>query len=84
MNNAKRPSLFVAITPIFIILSLWVSVLPHEYAHSTTAWLFGYKLNPVDIDYGSFDWKNILFVDGIDENVKYFLIYVFGDKFALA
>lgn len=83
MNKAKRPLLFVTITPIFIILSLWVSVLPHEYAHSTTAWLFGYKLNPFDIDYGSFDWKNILFVDGIDENINYFLIYLFGDKFAL-
>lgn len=83
MNHSKRPVAFVLLTPVFFILSLWISAFPHEYAHSITAWLFGYKLNPFDIDYGRFDWRNVLFVDGIDEHVNYYLIYLFGDRFAL-
>ncbi|WP_027800100.1 hypothetical protein [Paraburkholderia dilworthii] len=83
MNKSKRAVAFVILTPIFFILSLWVSAFPHEYAHSVAAWLFGYKLNPFDIDYGSFDWRNVLFVDGIDEHVNYFLIYLFGGRFAI-
>jgi len=83
MKNAKRAVAFIMLTPVFFIVSLWVSAFPHEYAHSITAWLFGYKLNPLDIDYGRFDWKNVLFVDGIDEHVNYFLIYLFGDRFAI-
>ncbi|WP_250487045.1 hypothetical protein [Caballeronia sp. GaOx3] len=83
MDKRKSPLAFIVLTPAFFILSLWVSAFPHEYAHSITAWLFGYKLHPFDIDYGGFNWKNVLFVDGIDENVNYFLIYLFGDKFAI-
>ncbi|HEY2022424.1 hypothetical protein [Paraburkholderia sp.] len=83
MDKPNRLVAFVMLTPVFFILSLWVSAFPHEYAHSITAWLFGYKLKPFDIDYGSFDWKNVLFVDGIDEHVNYFLIFLFGDKFAI-
>lgn len=83
MDKSRHPVYFVILTPAFFILSLWVSAFPHEYAHSITAWLLGYKLHPFDIDYGRFDWKNVLFVDGIDENVNYFLIYIFGDKFAV-
>ncbi len=48
-----------------------------------TAWLLGYKLNPLNIDYGRFNWKNVLFVDGINEHVNFFLICLFGDKFAI-
>ncbi|MBT2794767.1 hypothetical protein [Paraburkholderia strydomiana] len=83
MNELQRPVAFIMLTPVFYIMSLWISVFPHEYAHSITAWLFGYKLNPFEIDYGSFDWKNVLFVDGIDEHVNYFLIYLFGARFAI-
>lgn len=83
MKNEKRAVPFIMLTPVFFILALWVSAFPHEYAHSITALLFGYKLNPLDIDYGRFDWKNVLFVDGIDEQVNYFLIYLFGDRFAM-
>ena len=83
MNNAKKSIVLILLTPIFFILSLWVSVFPHEYAHAVAAWIFGYKLGPFDISYGKFNWQNVLFVDGIDEHVNYFLIYLFGDKFAM-
>ncbi|TCK33768.1 hypothetical protein B0G84_8087 [Paraburkholderia sp. BL8N3] len=83
MNNEKSPFIFIILTPIFFILALWVSVFPHEYAHAITAWLFGYKLGPFDIAYGKFNWQNVLFVDGIDEHVNYFIIYMFGDTFAM-
>ncbi|CAD6516484.1 hypothetical protein LMG28727_01334 [Paraburkholderia kirstenboschensis] len=66
MKNAKRPVAFVMLTPVFFILSLWVSAFPHEYAHSIIAWLFGYKPNPFDIDYRSFDWKNVLLLENND------------------
>ncbi|MDR7008983.1 hypothetical protein [Paraburkholderia strydomiana] len=83
MRKSRRPVVFVVLTPVFYLFSLWISVFPHEYAHSITAWLLGYKLNAFDIDYGSFDWKNVLFVDGIDEHVNYFLIYLLGNRFAI-
>ncbi|VXC90490.1 conserved membrane hypothetical protein [Burkholderia sp. 8Y] len=80
MIKLQRPVAFAVLSPIFFILSLWISALPHEYAHSITAWLLGYKLGPFDIDYGSFDWRNVIFLDGIDKHVNYFLIHLFGAK----
>jgi hypothetical protein len=43
----------------------------HEYAHSFTAWAFGYKANPLALNYGHLDWNNILTQSDIDENVDY-------------
>lgn len=83
MKQFGRSLIFILLTPAFFILSLWVSVFPHEFAHSTAAWLYGYKLSPTDISYGAFNWQNVLFVDGIDEHVNYFLIYLLGDKPAM-
>jgi hypothetical protein len=78
MNNFVRYSLFILLTPVFIILAAWVSVFPHEYAHSTVAWLYGFKTSPFAIEYGHFNWRNVIFASGIDEHVNYYLIYLLG------
>lgn len=56
MNDSRRFSLFVILTPVFFILTLWISVFPHEYAHAITAWIYGYKLSPFEISFGDFNW----------------------------
>lgn len=78
MTKLSRYLLFIIITPIFFIFAMWVSVFPHEFAHATTAWLYGFKLSPFDIYYGHFDWRNIVFTSGIDEHVNYYLIDMLG------
>lgn len=78
MTNTARNLLIILLTPVFFILAIWVSAFPHEYAHATIAWLYGYKLSPFDIYYGNFNWQNVLFVTGIDEHVNYFLMYLFN------
>lgn len=83
MKDLLRYTIFVVATFLFFILSMWVSVLPHEYAHSFVAWMYGYKLNPFDIHYGEFTWQNIIFVHGINENVNYSLMNLHGDYFAM-
>ena len=59
---------------IFVFL-LWLAhalgYLVHEYAHSFTAWILGYKQNPLALDYGHFSWDNVLLLSDIDENVDY-------------
>lgn len=76
MTNTARYLLTLLITPILFVLSMWVSVFPHEYAHATVACLYGFKLSPFDIYYGHFNWQNVVFVTGIDEHVNYYLIYL--------
>lgn len=83
MKNLSRYLIFILLTFLFFILSMWVSVLPHEYAHSFVAWIYGYKSNPFDIHYGEFTWQNIIFVHGINENVNYSLMNLRGDHFAM-
>lgn len=71
MNHIKHYLSFILLTPILFLLAEWVSVFPHEYGHSIVAWLYGFKDHPFAIYYGHFNWQNILFVTGIDENVNY-------------
>ena len=78
LTNLKNATLFVLLTFSFIIVAVWLSVLSHEYAHSTVAWLCGFKQNPFDIYYGHFNWQNVIFVTGIDENVNYEQIKLAG------
>lgn len=80
MTNTQRYCWLLLLTPLYFILSLWLSVFPHEYAHSAVAWLYGYKSNLFAIHYGHFNWRNILFVDGINEHVNYYLMYLFGQR----
>ncbi|OAI49583.1 hypothetical protein AYO45_02185 [Gammaproteobacteria bacterium SCGC AG-212-F23] len=83
MRNYIRYTQFVILTFAFFILSMWVSLLPHEYAHSFVAWIYGYKSNPFNIHYGELTWQNIIFIHGINENVNYFLMNLRHDYFAM-
>lgn len=70
--------IFIAITPIFVLLSHYLAVFPHEYAHSFTAWLLGYKANPLALNYGGTSLSNILLLMNMDQNVNNNMIYALG------
>jgi len=74
----------ILLTPVFILLSHYLAVFPHEYAHSFTAWLLGYKNNPLALNYGGTGWNNLLLLSNIDENVNYKAIYLAGHGFHVA
>lgn len=64
--------------PLFVLLIiavLWLThalaFFAHEYAHSFTAWLLGWKANPLALNYGHLTVGNILAQFDIDENVDY-------------
>lgn len=61
----------LAATPIMLLLSHYAAVIPHEFAHSITAWLLGIKEQPLDIDWGGTSLLNVLLLADIDENVDY-------------
>ncbi|TPG42658.1 hypothetical protein EAH79_01935 [Sphingomonas koreensis] len=50
----------------------------HEYAHSVTAWLLGWKSNPLDLNYAYPTLKVILLQLGIDQNVNEVPIFASG------
>jgi len=50
----------------------------HEYAHSATAWLLGWKSNPLDLNYAHPTLKVILLQLGIDQNVNEIPIFASG------
>jgi hypothetical protein len=77
MNKIPNTKL-ILVTPIFIWLSHYVAVFPHEYAHSFMAWALGEMKNPLALDYGGTSWKNILLLWDIDENVEYSRLFAEG------
>lgn len=79
-----NPFVLIITTPIFIWLSHYVAVFPHEYAHSITAWLLGEKENPFALEYGGTSWKNMLLLWNIDENVDYSRMFAQGHDFQAA
>lgn len=83
MKSSVRWTLIV-LTPIFILLSHYLAMFPHEYAHSFTAWLLGYKANPFLLNYGGTNLLNILLLANVDENVNYQMIYSTGHGFHMA
>lgn len=71
--------------PFFILLllvQLWaahvVVFFPHEYAHSFTAWLLGWKSNPFALYYAHPTLKVLLAQMGIDQNVNEVPIFASG------
>jgi hypothetical protein len=71
--------------PVFILLTavqLWlahaIAFFAHEYSHSTTAWLLGWKANPLALHYSHPSIAVILAQYGIDENVDYTPIFASG------
>ncbi len=62
---------FIILTPVFILLTHYLAVFPHEFAHSFMAFFLGHKSNPLDITYGGTHLSNLLLLANIDENVDY-------------
>lgn len=78
------PTKLILLTPLFFLFAHYLAVFPHEYAHSITAWLLGYKEHPLAIDYGGSSWLNLLLLAHIDENVNYDLIFSQGHGYQAA
>lgn len=82
--TADRQSMFrgVAGFGLLFLLQLWLAhalaYLAHEYAHSFLAWIFGWKENPLALDYGHWSWENVIYLSDIDENVDYGPIFAAG------
>lgn len=68
----------IILTPVFILLSHYLIVFLHEYAHAVAAWILGYKSNPLDINYGGTSLANLLMLMNIDQNVDNDLIFSLG------
>ena len=62
---------FAAWTVLALLVVHAIAYFLHEYSHSTTAWLMGFKANPLAITYGPFDMSNVLLQQDVDENVDY-------------
>lgn len=75
----KSNAILLWLTPIYILIAQLTAYI-HEYAHSFTAWILGFKTNPLDIIYGGWGWQNVLFLANIDENVNYTLIKQLGHQ----
>ncbi len=74
----------ILMAPIFILLSHYLAMLPHEYAHSFMAWILGYKSNPLALTYGGKSWLNLLLLSHMDENVNYEVMFATGHGIQVA
>jgi hypothetical protein len=74
----------VLLAPIFILLTHHISFFAHEYAHAFTAWLLGFKVNPLMINYGGTNLLNLIFLINVNENVFYDMIFSQGHYYAAA
>ena len=63
----SRYALFWLLAVIQIWFAHAIGFFIHEYVHSFTAWLVGYKANPLAINYGHLSLENILRQADIDE-----------------
>lgn len=80
MKNITKTSSFklALLTPIFILIAHYLAVFIHEFAHTFSAWLLGYKNNPFDLNYGGASLGNLLLLSNIDQKVNNSLIYASG------
>jgi hypothetical protein len=80
MEHIKKvtPIKLIFLTPIFILLTHYLVVFIHEYAHAFTAWILGYKNNPFDLNYGGTSLGNLLLLSNIDQKINSNLIYSLG------
>lgn len=84
MTKTTQTGKLLVATPLVILVAHYLAVFPHEYAHSFTAWLLGYKENPLALTYGGTSWLNLLLLFHIDENVNYSFIYTQGNPAHMA
>jgi len=73
---------------VLCVVLIWVIhaivFFAHEYAHSGTAWMLGYKENPWALEYGRFNLSNLVLFGEVDENVDYQSIFAQGRGLAAA
>jgi hypothetical protein len=72
---------FVVLTTLLIWTAHAIAFFAHEYAHSTLAWLLGWKANPLAINYGHLTPSNLIAQFDIDENVNYAPIFAAGHTY---
>jgi hypothetical protein len=65
--------LLILLTPFFFYITHALAFFIHEYSHSFSAWIFGFKDNPLILNFGDTSWGNILFFIKMDENVDFSL-----------
>ncbi len=67
---------------ILLLVQLWAAhafaFFPHEYAHSFTAWVLGWKRNPLALNYAHPTLAVLLAQFGIDQNVNELPIFASG------
>ena len=60
---------------LFFVLLFWLAhalgYFLHEFGHSFTAWISGYKANPLALTYGHLTPANLLIQSDVEENVEY-------------
>lgn len=71
-------------TPLVLLVTHYVAVIPHEFAHSTVAWLLGLKPEPGNITWGGTSPTNVLLLWDINENVDYSAAFAAGRGTAVA
>lgn len=74
----------IALTPLVLLVTHYLAVLPHEFTHSILAWALGIKGDPWAIDWGGGSLANILLLVHIDENVDYHAALAAGHAPAVA
>ena len=67
-----------------ILLQWWLAhaivFFTHEYAHSTVAWLLGWKASPFDLHFPPLSARVLLIQLGIDQNVNEAPIFAAGRR----
>lgn len=63
--------LLILLTPLFFYITHALAFFIHEYSHSFSAWLLGFKNNPLILNFGDTSWGNMLFFIKMDENVNF-------------
>lgn len=78
MNNPKSKSqkytyawLLILLTPFVFYITHAIAFFTHEYAHSFSAWVLGFKQNPFILHFGDTSFWNLLFFIKMDENVNF-------------
>jgi hypothetical protein len=82
--NSPRPSATWSwpVLSLLLLAQLWtahaVVFFAHEYAHTSTAWLLGWKSNPLALNYSHPTLKVLLAQMGIDQDVNEAPIFASG------
>jgi|SRR5579862_3584079 len=71
MNKTNQAWFLILLTPFFFFITHAFAFFIHEYSHSFSAWIFGFKPNPFILNFGDTSWGNILFFIKMDENVDF-------------